>query len=218
MQRSVWVVVFLVILGIGFAAGFYLSNYLQNQIQVLIGAAIVLAVLTWIGSGTDILGLLRDWFREKREEERIPVLAFAGFTKTDDWINLAEEGEYISYFVIVKKTKGEGFAKDCEGFLTVEGTAISNAPTVWAHADARHYDIGGRMDLRLFTVRNKAKEILFPSAHLNEGFVPTAKPYNDFINKELKIEIHSDKGRPPQDLIVRIQDIITAAKEEGAGS
>ena len=111
MQRSVWVVAFLVILGIGFAAGSYLSNYLQNQIQVLIGAAIVLAVLTWIGSGTDISGLLRDWFREKREEERIPVLAFAGFTKTDDWINLAEEGEYISYFVIVKKTKGEVLQK-----------------------------------------------------------------------------------------------------------
>ena len=160
MQRSVWVIVFIVILGIGFSAGFYLSNYLQNQIQVLIGAAIVLAVLTWIGSGTDILGLLRDWVREKREE-RIPVLAFAGFTKTDDWINPAEEGEYISYFVIVKKIKGECFAKRCEGFLTVEGTAISNAPTVWAHASARHYDIGGRMDLRLFTVHGKAKRYYF---------------------------------------------------------
>jgi hypothetical protein len=61
-------------------------------------------------------------------------LAFAGFTKTDDWINPAKEGEYIPYFVIVKKIKGEGFAKRCEGFLTVVGTAISNAPTVWAHA------------------------------------------------------------------------------------
>jgi hypothetical protein len=40
-------------LSIGFAAGLYLSNYLQNQIQVLIGAAIVLAVLTWIGSGKE---------------------------------------------------------------------------------------------------------------------------------------------------------------------
>jgi antibiotic biosynthesis monooxygenase (ABM) superfamily enzyme len=70
MQKSVWLVVFLVILGIGFAAGFYLSNYFQNQIQVLVGAAIVIAVLTWMGSGTDILGLLRDWFREQREEER----------------------------------------------------------------------------------------------------------------------------------------------------
>jgi hypothetical protein len=39
---------------------------------------------------------------------------------------------------------------------------------------------------------------------LNEGFIPTAKPYNDFINKKPKIEIHADKGSPPQDLIVRI--------------
>ena len=218
MQRSVWIVVFLVILGIGFAAGFYLSNYLQNQIQILIGAAIVLAILTWVGSGTDILGLLRDWFREQREEERIPVLVFAEFTKTEVWKNLAEEGEYISYFVIVKKIKGEGFAKHCEGFLTVEGTAISNAPTVWAHADARHYDIAGRMDLRLFTVHSKTKEILFPSAHLNEGFEVAIKSYNDFVNKELKIEIHADKGRLPQPLIIRIQDIINRAKQEGPNS
>jgi hypothetical protein len=102
MQRSVWIVVFLVILGIGFAAGFYLSNYLQNQIQILVGAVIVLAILTWVGSGTDIFGLLRDWLREQREEERIPVLEFAGFTKTDDWINTAEKGEYISLSLLRK--------------------------------------------------------------------------------------------------------------------
>jgi hypothetical protein len=143
------------------------------------------------------------------------VLAFGGFTKTDDWINTAEEGEYISYFVIVNKTKGEGYAKRCEGFLTVKGTAISNAPTVWAHASARHYDIGGRMDLRLFTVHSRTGRILFPSAHLNEGFIPTAKPYNDFMNKELQIEIHADKGRPPHPLIRRIEDIIEQSLVEG---
>jgi hypothetical protein len=49
---------------------------------------------------------------------------------------------------------------------------------------------------------------------LNERFAVARKPYNDFINKELQIEIHADKGRPPQVLITRIQDIINAAKRD----
>jgi hypothetical protein len=36
---------------------------------------------------------------------------------------------------------------------------------------------------------------------LNERFAVARKPYNDFINKELQIEIHADKERPPQVLI-----------------
>ena len=56
---------------------------------------------------------------------------------------------------------------------------------MWAHASARHYDIGGRMDLRLFTVHSRTGRILFPSSHLNEGVIPTEKPYDDFIKGSL---------------------------------
>ncbi len=76
-----WIIVLLVILGIGFAGGFYVANFFQKQIEVLIGAAIVLAVLTWVGSATDLMGLLREWYKEKKEEERIPTLVFNGYTK-----------------------------------------------------------------------------------------------------------------------------------------
>lgn len=31
----------------------------------------------WIGSGADLVGLLREWYKERREEERIPKLVFA---------------------------------------------------------------------------------------------------------------------------------------------
>ncbi|MGA9150168.1 MAG: hypothetical protein WBZ36_06305 [Candidatus Nitrosopolaris sp.] len=79
MQR--YVLLFLLCGGIGFAGGFYLAVAFQRQIEVLVGAAIVLAVLTWLGSGAELLGLLRDWYKEQREQERIPSLAFNGFWK-----------------------------------------------------------------------------------------------------------------------------------------
>jgi hypothetical protein len=208
MHWSIWIIVFTVLFGIGFAAGFYMSNFFQKQIQVLIGAAVVLAVLTWIGSATDLLGLLRDWLREKREEEKIPTLTFDGFYKTPT-ISFYGNTEKINYtyFAIVKKNSGEGYAKDCEGFVTVEGTAISNAPTVWEHADARRYDIGGQMGLRLFTIVENDK-IIFASAFLEQGFKANEKSYNDFNAKEIIIEIHTTRGHVPKPMSIKIQGII----------
>jgi hypothetical protein len=97
MRRVIWAIVFATLFGIGFSAGFYTSNFLQKQIEVLIGAAVVLAILTWVGSATDLLGLLRDWLREKRQEERVPVLQFDGFTKTvEPFIHGEREHDIIS--------------------------------------------------------------------------------------------------------------------------
>jgi len=41
------------ILIVGFTGGFYLATALQKQIEALIGAAVILAILTWIGTGAD---------------------------------------------------------------------------------------------------------------------------------------------------------------------
>jgi hypothetical protein len=119
MQWIIWAMVIIVLIGIGFSAGFYTSNFLQEQIQVLIGAAVVLAVLTWIGSAIDLLGLLRDWVRQKREE-RTPILQFEGFVKTSEpFMYRTPPTEYSrdTFFVIVKKTKEEGYEKAVMDFL-----------------------------------------------------------------------------------------------------
>ncbi|MGC1933325.1 MAG: hypothetical protein WA667_30495 [Candidatus Nitrosopolaris sp.] len=81
MQRRRQVLLFLLYGGIGFAGGFYLAVWFQKQIEVLVSAAIALAVLTWVGSGADLVGLLREWAMDQREQERIPSLAFDGFWK-----------------------------------------------------------------------------------------------------------------------------------------
>ena len=62
------VTVLLAVAAIGFTGGFYLSLYFQRQIEVLIGAAILLAFLTWFGSGTDLINLLRDLRKEETEK------------------------------------------------------------------------------------------------------------------------------------------------------
>jgi len=47
-------------------AGFYLAIVLQKQIEILIGAAIIVAFLSWLGSGTDFIGLVRLVQRETK--------------------------------------------------------------------------------------------------------------------------------------------------------
>ena len=55
---------------LSFASGFYLANLLQGQSQVLAIAAIIIAFLTWLGSGADFFGLFKDWIKEKEQERK----------------------------------------------------------------------------------------------------------------------------------------------------
>jgi hypothetical protein len=64
------VIIGLAILAIGFVIGLLLAFYLQGQAVLLAGAAIVLALVAWLGSGADIAGLLRGIYKEGKEEER----------------------------------------------------------------------------------------------------------------------------------------------------
>jgi len=213
MGWKMYALFYSLLIAVGVAGGFYLATALQRQIEALIGAAVVIGFLTWLGSGADLLGLLRDWHREKREEARIPTLVFDGFTRNNEiFMSGPNELHKHTYFVRVRKTTGEGYGEQCEGFLTVNGTNINNAPTVWAHANVRRYDIGGRMDLRLFTVDRN--DIIFPSANLREGFTPNTRIYNEFRNRNLVIELHSQRGSVPTNLDVSIHNVVDTAIEE----
>lgn len=115
MQR--YILILLLCGGIGFAGGFYFAVALQRQIEVLVGAAIVLAVLTWLGSGAELLGLVRDWFKDQREQESIPSLAFNGF-----WKKKAEVGfpqGLQQYFIKVSREGGEGETEGVTGHVGI---------------------------------------------------------------------------------------------------
>ena len=70
MQWWVYGLFYGLLIAIGFAGRFYFSNALQKQITVLLGAAVVVGFLTWIGSGADLVGLLREWYKERRKKKR----------------------------------------------------------------------------------------------------------------------------------------------------
>ena len=88
MQSRVYILLFVLCGTIGFVGGFYLAVWFQKQIEVLVGAAVVLAVLTWLGSGADFLDLLRDWYKEKRDEELVPRLVFDKYFKIDEPVSV----------------------------------------------------------------------------------------------------------------------------------
>jgi hypothetical protein len=168
--------------------GFVATTAYQKQTTVLIIFAVLAAVVTWFGSGADILGFLTDIYKDWKSEQGVPVLAFKGYSKGCEYVMTGDYG-------------------------TILRTTISNAPTVWSHASVRRYDIGGRMDLRLFTVKGQT-EIIFPSAYIQEGFAANSKPYDKFIDRDITIEIYSDYGNTPVPETKKIREIIKEAVEE----
>lgn len=64
------VIVGLAILSIGFVSGLFLAFYLQGQAVILAAAAVIFAFVAWLGSGADIVGLLREVYKEGKDEEK----------------------------------------------------------------------------------------------------------------------------------------------------
>jgi len=201
--------------GTCFVVGFLLGTYFGGFLTGFLYGS-VLSFVAGFGSGQvfDLVGLLRELYKDRREERKTPTLEF--------------DGEFMNnepaYFLRVRKTKGEGMVEACEAFLTVGGTKVSNYPTVWAHGNARRYDIGGHMDLRLFKVEEVrfvgegtmlGKWITFPVANLDQGFAEHTTHYEEFINKELTIEIHAKNGHLPKPYTKKIAEIIRDAKQKG---
>jgi hypothetical protein len=78
-RSGITILLSVALLFIGGAGGFYLSLFLQKislemKINALLPAAIAFAILGWIGSGADILGLLREMYKEYQEEKKIPEI------------------------------------------------------------------------------------------------------------------------------------------------
>lgn len=60
--------VFAAIFILGLSGGFYLALYTQSQVALLAGIAVLFAFLTWLGSGTEIITLIRDWYKEGQQK------------------------------------------------------------------------------------------------------------------------------------------------------
>ena len=105
------ILLFLSIFVFGVAVGFYASNIWQNNLEVLVPAALVLALLTWLGTGADFLGLLREIYNERRQKERIPIFEPKGCYKNSQGM----------YFLRIQKVKGEDMGEGAIGYYTIKG-------------------------------------------------------------------------------------------------
>jgi len=211
MQRWVYAVLFSLFGGIGFAGGFYLAVALQKQIEVLVGAAIVLAVLTWIGSGANLVGLLREWYKDKREEEKLPSLLFDGYFKTDEpRLRGQVESVKISYYIriINKNKKSEGLVEACAGNI---GFRDSIYRTIWEDNRRRTHSFGRQASLKLFDVYNN--QLRFTHAIGETGLDVTPDfPYANTLSENITLELESVRGQCPKPHNEKIEYIIKNAR------
>ena len=181
----------------GIVVGFYITNFLQNQLEVLIPVSVALAFFTWLGSGADFVGILRDLYKERKEKAKIPVFEPKGFYKNSQNV----------YFLRIQKVKGEDIGDNAVGYYTVEGTNFQNVPTIWEFDALREINIPYNAGLRLFKLKG-TDSILFPSAGEHKGCSENGLPYNEVINKEIIIEIYFRYGQIKQPITKKISDII----------
>jgi hypothetical protein len=216
MKRLVYGLLFLLCVGIGFAGGFYTAVALQKQIEVLVGAAIVLAVLTWIGSGADLLGLLREWYKDQREQETIPSLIFNGFyEKKTETFPFSE-----NYFVKVSRKGGEGKAEHVTGHVGIKDK-LELKEARWSSSNMNfNLDITTHKYLSLFAL-SKYKEktiITFHGVFYNPNEPDYERlmensAYENYKDSELIVEIYASRGRIKKNhLEKKIADIVQEAK------
>jgi hypothetical protein len=218
MQRSLIVAVSMVCVGVGIFIGYSLALYLQNNALLLAGIAIALAAVTWIGSGTDIMGLLRDMYRESQEEKRKPTLAFGDISVQKRVLESGKTYNQDTYSIRVSIATGEGIVDDCHLYLDIKGTPIRHFPTVWTDSAIRYMPISEFEDAKLFTMSDYygKKELIFSSQSLNPTeYPPRSKNVSleEIIDKDMIITLRVRNGNIPKPLTMTIKQILAEAEK-----
>jgi hypothetical protein len=225
---GITIILSVALLFIGGAGGFYLALFLQKvsletKLNALVPAAIAFAVLGWIGSGADILGLLREMYKEYQKERKIPEVTI------DDKISKEEDAREgnggkthdLKYYLRVKNIRS-GQVTSCSCLMNVMG--IDEIYPIWKSNKKTHQDISIEDKLFLFETSEfiasdgtiTEKQIIFNSYHtttLEASIIPITKPYSDFENKELEIKFGAAYGRhPKEDYKKKISEIVQNAE------
>ncbi len=155
----------------------------------------------------------------------MPVLKFAGFYKTIGPLIQTHAPDYkkqVTCFVRIIETnsKSEGQIENASGFLEVKGRdaqrSIIRTATVWSDNNSRSLSFSKQADLILFTAIG-TESIIFPIADKEEGYKPNTKPYSNFINEELIIEVDCKRViLKEKTRTMKISEIINTSKLEEA--
>jgi hypothetical protein len=192
--------VFTVLFIMGAAVGYYAALFQLKQTELLALGAFAFAFLTWFGSGTSMIGLLRDWYKDKREQESKPTLEYGDVvvtkipTKTHN-----EEYDTLNYFLNIIMSSGEGVATDCHAFLSVPKLGIEHWPLFWGDGPAQIVSIGDKEKLHLFTVYDyhRYKSLLWHNPTMNY-LKKDDRRYEDIIDSELEVKLVTMARKPKE--------------------
>jgi hypothetical protein len=209
----------------GFGIGIYVTLIFQKQTTVFGISAIVIAIFSGLGALVSLANRIMDWHSNNKEKEKVPVLKFDDFYKTIGPLiqtYAPDYKEHVTCFVRIIDTnsKSEGQVENANGFLEVKGRdaqrSITRTPTVWSVNNSRSLSFSKRADLMLFTAIG-TERIIFPIANKEEGYKPNTKPYSNFINEELIIEVDCKGGiLKEKTRTMKISEIINTSNLEEA--
>ena len=195
-------IVFGVLLLIGMAVGYYMALYNLDKTELLILGAFGFAFLTWVGSGVDLLGLLREWYKDKREAERTPTINQTGVFRTEN--PEAVHGEkYIEsiYYLQVKLVSGDGMVNNCRASVTVQQTPLTYLCGTWRLSKYESISISKARPeyLELFRLReyedDRARQFVFYSASsLTDDFIQSF----DIAENVIMVTWGSENGNIPK--------------------
>lgn len=141
---------------ISFLIGLYITAIFQNQLQLLIIPTAIIAVLSWFGSGTDILKLVRDWWEERKSKPKLIVEHDEGHPA-----QFAPKTEIERNGLGLVKTKvltigvyndSDGIAQNCTASFKIDNHNKIKFPSDerkflrWARADTESMNIGARKE------------------------------------------------------------------------
>ncbi len=222
MRSWLTVIVFAVVFGIslliGAAAGYYLALYQLGKPELLALGAFGFAFLTWIGSGADLLGLLREWYKDKQQERRTPVLKYGDIIMTKNILKEhSEEFTRYVYYLRIIMSSGEGMATNCHGFIDVPKAGIRHLPIVWT-IEKNNIPIGDLEDAYLFAIDEhlSMNGVYWYRLDSNEilTFMENTVGYGNIVDSKLQLKLVSDGKVPDKPFIKTIREIRENAQEE----
>jgi len=163
---------------IGVATGFFIYAIFQAKIEVLAPAAIVIAILTWFGSGTDFIKLLQDWLKEKKEEEKriasLPQLHVVyDQEKPDQYCPIQSDTRIEGFETVQRKylrieveNNGGKVARNCNAKLIVTEKSSDLSPTTelkllqWTKEDVTSMNIAAQGEEFLNVVFSMDKSVV----------------------------------------------------------
>jgi len=230
MQWRFWIALCGILLSIGFVIGLtaallYLrdSAAITLSVYIALGASVASAVIS-------SLGLFQTLNKNRKEEERIPALAFDGFVRTKGTITLplGPRTAFIvssTYSIRLKKTKGIGKAERCDGFISLIGLLSLEIQSRWLPDYLIECDISDCMNLVLFHTiletrqpdKTDATEVIFlrASAHHVDNIdhdetIPLR--LENYQSQLLNVRVGSRNAETPRPLQKTIKQIMDEAK------